>query len=304
MHKFLRAVGFSRYQKKRALEQLLDSFAENPEYSKQIPIEQDANLCEIRVLVAPGMGISMFGEMSPEGQFSREYYYPFLYGDDISSTADCSIQRHTEKETYAGLLDEYRVGISLIFYLVNEMEYKWRKLEKESVKVSSAKLTGLALSGKILLPVKKSESQKARARVASMDRNNLIEAAKNGDEDAMETLTIEDIDMYSQISRRMLKEDIYTIIDSFFMPCGVECDQYSLIGEITKIEEKVNRITEEVIYDLTLDCNDMIIHVGVNKQDLTGEPVVGRRFKGQIWMQGRVEFSKEKQEGSLEQAQE
>ena len=296
MHKFLRAVGFSLYQKKRALEQLLDNFAENPEYIKQIPIEEDANLCEIRVLVAPGMGIAMFGEMDQEGRFHREYYYPFLNSEDVSSGADCSIQRHTEKETYAGLLDEYRVGISLIFYLVNEMEYKCRVLENKPVKISSTNLTGLAVSGKVLLPVQKSESQKARAKVASMDRNNLIEAAKNGDEDAMETLTIEDIDMYSQISRRMMKEDIYSIIDSFFMPCGVECDQYSLIGEITKIDVKTNRITEEEIYDLTLDCNDMVIHVGINKQDLTGEPIVGRRFKGQIWMQGAVSFSDSKTE--------
>ena len=33
-------------------------------------------------------------------------------------------RRHTERETYAGLLDEYRVGISLIFYIENSMEYR------------------------------------------------------------------------------------------------------------------------------------------------------------------------------------
>ena len=68
------------------------------------------------------------------------------------------------------------------------------------------------------------------SRVASKDRNSLIEAAKSGDEDAMETLTIEDIDLYSKISRRATKEDLYSIIDSCFMPYGVECDQYSVIG--------------------------------------------------------------------------
>lgn len=293
MHKFLRAVGFSQYKKKRELETLLDGFAENPEYIKLIQIEQNANLCEIRKEVAPGMGIAMFGEMDEGGIFRREYYYPYLISEDVSSCAECSVQRHTEKETYAGLLDEYRVGISLIFYLMNGMEYQQRKLEKQTVNISSAKLIGLSLSGKILLPVLKSESQKARAKVASNDRSNLIEAAKNGDEDAMETLTIEDIDMYSQISRRMLKEDIYSIIDSYFMPCGVECDQYSLIGEITEIQIKKNSITGEEIYDFSLDCNDMAIHVGINKQDLVGEPVVGRRFKGKIWMQGIVNFAED-----------
>ncbi len=106
-------------------------------------------------------------------------------------------------------------------------------------------LTGLAVSGKVLLPIQKSEKQREKARVAAKDRNNLLEAAKNGDEDAMETLTIEDIDLYSQASRRVMKEDLYSIIDSCFMPCGVECDQYSVIGEIIKIDEMKNHITEE-----------------------------------------------------------
>lgn len=291
MHKFLRAVGFSLYQKKRELEELLDGLAKKAEQIKKIQIEQNANLCEIRTEFAPGIGIAMYGEMDEEGVFHREYYYPYLQSDDVSSCAECSVQRHVEKETYAGLLDEYRVGISLIFYLINGLDYQKRILDKETANITSVNLTGLSVSGKILLPVLKSESQKARAKVASKDRNNLIEAAKNGDEDAMETLTIEDIDMYSQISRRMLKEDIYTIIDSYFMPCGVECDQYSLIGEITDIQLMKNPITDEEIYSLCLDCNDMVIHVGINKQDLTGEPVVGRRFKGQIWMQGTANFA-------------
>jgi len=30
--------------------------------------------------------------------------------------------------------------------------------------------------------------------------------------------------------------------------------------------------------------------IAVNSMDLIGEPAVGRRFKGQIWMQGNVAF--------------
>lgn len=289
MHRFLRSIGFSTYQKKREIEKLLAEL-ETTGARRRIQIDTDTNLCEVRAEVAPGMGVIMMGETDENGVFKREYYYPYLTGSDVSSSADCSIQRHTEKETYAGLLDEYRVGISLIFYIENGFEYRERKLDRASRKVESVNLTGLAMEGKVLLPLYKTRKQIEMARVASKDRNTLLEAAKNGDEEAMETLTIEDIDMYSQISRRVMKEDIYSIVDSCFMPCGIECDQYSVIGEITHIEEKENRITGEVVYDLTLDCNDMVFHVGVAKKDLTGEPRVGRRFKGQIWMQGTAKF--------------
>lgn len=289
MHRFLRSVGFRTYTKKRDIEKMLSEL-EKTALRRRIEIDTDENLCELRAELAPGMGIVLVGEMDEQGIFHREFYYPYLSSSDISSKAECSIQRHTEKETYAGLLDEYRVGISLIFYLENGFEYRERKLNKSSRQVEAVNLTGLAMDGKILLPLHKTRKQIELAKVAAKDRTNLIEAAKNGDEDAMETLTIEDIDMYSQISRRAMKEDLYSIVDSCFMPCGIECDQYSVIGEITHIEEKKNSFTGEMVYDLTLDCNDMLFHVGIGAEDLMGEPKVGRRFKGQIWMQVAAKF--------------
>lgn len=157
-------------------------------------------------------------------------------------------------------------------------------------KIRSVNLAGFSVSGKILLPIKKTQKQIQRAKVAAIDRSNLIEAAKNGDEDAMETLTIEDIDLYSQISRRAMKEDLYSIIDSCFMPCGIECDQYSIIGDIRDIQKIKNIYTKEEIYKFKVDCNDVLFTVCINSKDLLGQPEVGRRFKGQIWMQGILNF--------------
>jgi len=106
----------------------------------------------------------------------------------------------------------------------------------------------------------------------------------------MESLTMEDIDLYAKISRRAMKEDLYSIIDSCFMPCGIECDQYSVIGEIKEVNKVKNIYTKEEIYILKLECSDMLMSVCINSQDLLGEPAVGRRFKGQIWLQGSLNF--------------
>ena len=292
MHRFLRTVGFSTYQKKHKIEDLIRDLVVEalPEQIRKIQLDEETNLCEVRSEVAPGTGVAIYGEMDETGEVRPEYYVPYILSQDTSSNADCSIQRHTDRETYAGLLDEYKVGISLIYYLENVMEYRERKMAKKSTEVESVNLSGLSVKGKILLPIKKTAKQKEMARVASKERNNLLEAAKNGSEEAMETLTIEDIDLYSQVSRRVLKEDIYSIIDSCFMPCGVECDQYSIIGDIQDLEVLKNRITGEEIYEMKIECNDMIFRVAINRQDLIGEPQVGRRFKGQIWMKGTAKF--------------
>ena len=141
------------------------------------------------------------------------------------------------------------------------------------------------------LPIKKTALQIEKAKVAAKNRDELLEAAKNGDEDAMESLTIEDLDLYSMASRRATREDIYSIVDTTFMPSGIECDQYSILGEIKEVICKKNRFTGEEIYDLKVECNDLYFRVGINKMDLLGEPLPGRRFKGKIWMMGTAHFA-------------
>ncbi len=292
MHKFLRAAGFSMYQKKHDIDDLLEELVREakPAQIRKLQIDAETNLCQIRAEMAPDLGIDVYGEMDKLGRIRPEYYVPYLLSHDLSSEADCSIQRHTEKETYAGLLDESRVGISLIFYLENVMEYRERLRLRESTDANYVNLSALSVEGKILLPVRKTAKQVEMAKVAAKEHCDLVEAAKRGDEDAMESLTIEDIDLYSQISRRVMNEDIYSIIDTSFMPCGIECDQYAVIGDIVHMSLLKNRMTGEEIYNLKIECSDMIFHVAINRSDLMGEPEVGRRFKGQIWMMGTVKF--------------
>ena len=270
MHRFLRTVGFSKYQKKHRIDELMKNLVDHADAKqiRKIQLDEETNLCEVRAELAPSMGVAIYGEMDETGDIKPEYYVPYMLSQDPSSDAECSIQRHTDRETYAGFLDEYKVGISLIYYLENAMEYRERKMAKESTEVEYVNLVGMSITGKILLPIEKSAKQKEIAKVASKERSSLLEAAKNGNEEAMETLTIEDIDLYSQISRRVLKEDIYSIIDSCFMPCGIECDQYSIIGNIQHMEVLRNRITEEEVYAMRLECNDMIFHVVIAKRDL------------------------------------
>jgi hypothetical protein len=74
------------------------------------------------------------------------------------------------------------------------------------------------------------------------------------------------------------------------MPYGVECDQYSILGEINEVYIDNNRITGEEIVFLTVECNELIFEIAINRADLYGEPAVGRRFKGVVWLQGRIAY--------------
>ena len=97
--------------------------------------------------------------------------------------------------------------------------------------------------------------------------------------------------MFNELHQRIVTEDLYSIVETTFMPTGVECDIYSILGEIVSLRVKENVYTHENVVDMKISCNDCIFHVAINESDLIGIPAVGRRFKGKIWMQGNLEFN-------------
>lgn len=117
----------------------------------------------------------------------------------------------------------------------------------------------------------------------------MIAAARQGDQDALENLTLGDMDIYSMISRRIKKEDILSIVESSFMPYGIASDQYSILGDIISCSEVYNQVTGEKLCQMLIQCSDLMIDLCMNADDLMGEPQEGRRFKGNIWLQGHLE---------------
>ncbi len=236
-------------------------------------------------------GITVCGEYDENNTFHMEYYFPYFSGSQITSYEEIVVERHAGKESFAGACDDMRVGISLIFYLLNAGDYlnvcRNGVLREMNTSLS---LSGLAASGSILLPLNKNVKQIEADRRQSQQRNSLLAAARNGDEEAMESLTMEDIDIYTMISRRIQHEDVYSIVDSYLMPYGIECDQYNLMGEITDCNTTVNSVTGEKLYQFGLLTNDIPLDVCINEKDLMGVPEVGRRFKGVVWLQGMINF--------------
>ena len=74
------------------------------------------------------------------------------------------------------------------------------------------------------------------------------------------------------------------------MPYGIECDQYSIMGEILECVTFKNILTGEELCQMTIECNDIQFDICINREDLLGEAKVGRRFKGLIWLQGQLHF--------------
>lgn len=294
MHKYMRAIGFSKLESRKRLQELLAETIINADRRGITKNQENQILGEFCKDFAESVGIAVCGEFDDEQRFTYEYYFPYLNGTGITSYEDVSVERHADKESFAGVCDDIKVGMSLIFYLKNKIPYIKAMTENLlPVRGTSLTLSALSVSGTIMLPIQKDEQQLERVKQASAARSSLMAAARKGDEDAMETLTLEDMDMYTVISRKIQKEDVFSLVDTYFMPYGVECDQYSVLGEIKDMKLTTNQVTGEKIYILTICCNELTFDVSVNIIDIYGEPQVGRRFKGIIWLQGSINFPEE-----------
>ena len=302
MHKYLRAIGFSSIKNRKEYENLIRLCVQDAtkrEYTtKDISSEEagtlnaDENMTALFYLYfADGLGLAVCGEYDENNHFSYDYCFPYLRGGEISSYEDITVERHMEKESYAGICDEIKVGVTLIFYLQNMIPYiKAKNTGTLPMKGTSLVLSGLSCQGSIMMPLKKDKKDILKTQKAAVSRNDRIRAARRGDEEAIESLTLEDMDVYTSISKKIHQNDIYTIVDTYFMPYGVECDLYSVLGEIQQIEEIENIVTGETVIKMQLLCNELSFDVCINKKDLYGEPQIGRRFKGVIWLQGYINF--------------
>lgn len=310
VHRYLRAIGFSKVKKREELQALINEVVEHTLLkSRQSKKENDDIIntymsdrdfaadseenvfAELFLDFAYGAGICVRGEFDEENNFLYEYYFPYLRGTYVSSNEDVSVERHAEKESYAGVCDDIKIGVSIIFYLQNMAPYiKMQALRRLPVHGTSLILSALSVNGMIMMPIIKNELEKQRIKQASLERNQLLAQARMGDEDAIESLTLEDMDMYTMISRKIHKEDVFSLVDTYFMPYGVECDQYSILGEIIKVRNDKNRITGEEIIFMTVECNELTLDVCINREDLYGEAAAGRRFKGVVWLQGYINF--------------
>jgi hypothetical protein len=294
MHSYMRAIGFSNINNRMELNQLMENITEHSLKKRTVQIGTSGSLTEITMEYGDGMGITLRGEQDEQGKFHMEHYFPCLYGQGVSTREEVGINKRVDTEAYTGMCDDFRLGVSLIFYLQNVIEFHEKKNQNMPMSTTfPITLAALSLEGKILLPIDMDEVQVRNISAETKYRNNLIAEAKKGNQDAIDSLTIDDIDTYAMVSRRAKKEDIYSIVDTSFIPFGSESDNYSVIATIVDSNLIINSFTKEEVYDLQLVCNDINFRLCINKQDLVGEPQVGRRFKGNLWMQGSISFTEQ-----------
>lgn len=289
MHKYLNAIGFGSYSKKDFDAWLYDVALADSDITIEATDLDDNPIVEMRKEVSPGMGICMRGYYLPDGKFVLDSFFPYREPKLQSNTLETNIIPQTDRNGMYGVCDDVRIGVDLVYFVQDMMALlKTDQKQNADVFFGGTSLMGLAESGTILLPAAKTPEFVERAENARKKKGELMLAARNGDERAYEDLSMDEMNLYSLITSRLATESIYEIIDTSFMPVGVETDKYAVVGAIEDAHKFLNRVTMQTVWVLTINTESMKFEVTVNEKDLMGIPKKGRRFKGEIWLQGKV----------------
>lgn len=293
MHNYLRAAGFSEYNTEGIVYRFIRNSVIKPEYlTARLDLGDGTVLLEYRQPVNAFAGICA-AVLESNGEFSEiQYYYPYFNGPEVSTNAVCTVEKHAMTDTYSGIIEEYNIGLSLIFFMSNPVRYRIRALNDNTSEFRGTALTAFSNEATVLLPVVPQQDPldplNANDVKSLFDAEDPLVISEDGEPEFNEALLDADIDMYNQISERIESEDLYSLVEQSFMPCGVECDQYSVIGEILDYAEHVNELTEERLAFIKLSCNDVEFWMCIRRDDILGEPQTGRRLKCRIWLTGNV----------------
>lgn len=293
MHDYLRALGIDEDSGKKIVTNMIKETKEEIVNGKLYAgIKEQKQLVEKEYDVFFDAGVKLVGETIPtknaKMKFEEDHYFPYITGDEVSMEEDLIFSKKVDTKAYSVMCEDPRAGISLVFYLQNVLDYEIYKKDKLKGQVMVC-FSGLSLEGKILLPGKTKELDLTDP-LNVIKMRGLIKAAKNGDVSAMENLTLDELDLNTKVSERSMKEDIFTIVNTSIMPHGAEADSYKILGNIEGFKLEENSVTKRKVYVLDLEVNGIKIKVAINKNDLEGEPLVGRRFYGVIWLQGYIDF--------------
>ncbi|MBE5938672.1 MAG: DUF3881 family protein [Lachnospiraceae bacterium] len=291
MHSYLRAIGFSNIQSHIELDKLFGVVMTTPNSINKVAINNNSTFAHFTKEFSDSCGLSIIGSYDEKGFFHMNHYFPYCTGTTVSSKESVTINKRIDTDSYTGMCDDMRLGVSLIFYLLNISDYMRSNISYGTGRVVDINLSALSTKGSVLLGIKYDNNQRRKNNADEARRGKLIHEAKMGNQDAIDSLTIEELDDYAMVTRRSKVEDIYTIVNSSFIPFGSESDNYTILGTIINWNTFHNSLTNEQLYRLTINCNGLIFPVYINANDLMGEPMIGRRFKGNIWLQGTIDFT-------------
>lgn len=286
---YIKALGFSKFDTRDKAEKLVQEVIDKPTNQYYSELSDGQLRFEYYKSYNKNFGLVVRGEMQEDGEINVHSIIPCAKNRQIIETHEINVVENEDMQSFSGYCEEMKSGTPISFYLQNIVDY-FDIEDEEDISIHGVSLSLFAVEGTVVLPVERDEEEEEFDDVAALIREELLEQARDGDEDAMDALEEEALEATKLLRERLKSEDLLTILEGFFIPIGESEDVYSVLGTIRDAKKLTNRITKETVWRLKLECMNMSFDVYVNKIDLVGEPSKGMRFKGTAWVHGKIDF--------------
>ncbi|OOB76975.1 MAG: hypothetical protein BEN19_03095 [Epulopiscium sp. Nuni2H_MBin003] len=285
----INAIGFSDITEQKHLNKLVETTLRSPTYQSIAVDKNKLQIAEYRKKVAPHtyilVRVSVEENIKEVTKFNVEECEACVESTIKSEFEDIEVEC-IDGTLYYVICEEKNTSMQIIFWMQNLVEYLNEKQKGKTI--IGASILGLALEGTIILPIIKDEDEIEFENEERDKIREIVERIKQGDEEASELLEEEEKELDAQLIERLKEEDFLSIMSGYFIPLSYDESMYAILGDIIEIKERKNEQTNEKMYVFKLDINSMLVEIIINKKTLIGMPMVGMRFLGSCWLQGKV----------------
>ncbi|ONI39540.1 hypothetical protein AN639_01745 [Candidatus Epulonipiscium fishelsonii] len=288
----INTIGFSSIKEQKDIETLAEEIVLEEGTPQTTQLSEELSIMECVKKVAPYTYVIVrlsVEEIDDDEIVNIEDCDAFIESTITTEVQDIEI--YTEGDfLYYGICEEKYSKTEIIFYIHNLVDYI-NKINKGYSPIGVG-VVGIALEGTIILPtVMTLEDIKNSCEITTF--STAKERFQMGDTFIRRQLSEDEFNMEKEIKRRLLTEDLLTIRNAYFIPLiGIEFSIYAVLGTIIEINVRDNYETAEQMYVFTLDINEMLLEVVINKNMIVGLPSIGMRFLGTCWLQGTILLQK------------
>ena len=286
---YIHALGFSEYDDKEKAEEIVNDIIKSPTKRFISNYKKDEIKVEYYKEYGENFGLLVRGTLSDKEELKVYSLIPYSLGSTITDTYEIDVMKGDKKDIFNAYCEEIKSGTPISFFLQNVVDYMQID-DKDDVYIDGVRLVAYSVDGTIILPIDKDEEDLILDDEEDLIREQLLEKAREGDEDALDLLEEEALEASEVLQDRLLTEDMLSVLEGFFVPIKESDDVFSILGDILDVKELINHYTKEEIYVLKVKCMNIKFDVYINKKDLIGMPSPGMRFKGTTWVHGLIEF--------------
>ncbi len=295
MLSYLRAVGYKPVNNKpdfNPYEDIVEFAIGHADRIRKILLDDGRIFGEIYSSVTKETGILVFGEYDNQDRFIFIGFVPFVKNEIPSIRNFVSVRYDEEDNIYIGTSMDLHYGGMVQYQFSSLLSFYDKRLVENLRYHATVFLSALSIEGKIILGLHNENSGISYIGHNSMlEREELLFRVAKNEEEAFQLINKEKADSIEIFKKRLKKDDLYSIIESSMVLCEEQKITYLILGTIINWRKFHSEITGEQIFKFLVACNNIIMSVCINENDLIGVPAIGRRFKGTVCMQGRVDFN-------------